>query len=126
MYPAEGSYPFKMVPVGDNTAAALTALLPPNDVIFQQLDLFERRAHDNSFPHVPDEMTRKEVERFLQDKETNASKAPDMLGLIFATLAVGMQIGVLDCNGGRWLEASVANAQSKGEVYRELCTWRWE
>jgi hypothetical protein len=60
----------------------------------------------------------------LQDKETNASKAPDMLGLIFATLAVGMQIGVFDGNGACRFEASVANAQSKGEVYRELYTWR--
>lgn len=120
-HPAEVSgYPFSMVPVGDNTAAALTALLPPDDEIFEQLDLFKRRAHDNSFPHVPDEMTKREVERFLEDKENNASKAPDMLGLIFATLAVCMQIGIFDRNCGRRLEASVvADAQSKGEVYRK-------
>jgi hypothetical protein len=35
-----------------------------------------------------------------------------------------MQIGVFDGDGGHRLEASVANAQSKGEVYRELYTWR--
>lgn len=118
MYPAEGSYPFGTIPVGDNTVTALTTLLPPDDEIFHHLDLFEKRGQSCSFPHVLDEMTKREVERFLEDRETNATKSPEMLGLIFATLAVGLQIGVFDQSSGQWLEASMASSHRRGEVYR--------
>jgi hypothetical protein len=122
IYPADGSYAFHMVSVGDNTAAALTDLLPPDEEIFQHLEHFNRRAQSCSFPHVPDEVTKKEVERFLADRKNNATKAPDMLGLIFAALAVGMQIGVFDQNGCQWHQPSMANSHNKGEVWRKLPT----
>lgn len=121
LFPAEGHmYPFPMVAVkGDTSAAALVTLLPPDEEIFQHLDLFRRRAQSCSFPHVPDEMTKKEVERFLEDKESNAFKAPDMLGLIFATLAVGMQIGVYDRNECQWLGAPMESSHARSECYRK-------
>jgi len=128
VYPAGGSYPFKMVSVGDNTLPALADLLPSNDMIFQTFRLFQERAQSCFFPHVPNEVTEKEVERFLEDKKNNAYKAPDMLSLIFATLAVGMQIGAFHRNGGQWLGASMADLQQEGEVYRKAHTrcgdWR--
>lgn len=128
MYPAEGSYPFKMISVGDNTLTALIDLLPSDDVIFQALQLLQNRAQSCSFPHVPDEVTKKEFERFLKNRKNNANNAPDMLGLMFMTLAVGMQIGAFDRNGGQWLGASMADSQQEGEVYRKLQTrcggWR--
>lgn len=122
MYPAQGlTYPFHIVPVGDNSAAALTDLLPSNDEeIFQHLELFQTRAQSCSFPHVPDEVTKKEVERFLEDRKSNATKAPDMLALLFATLAVGVQIGVYYRNGRRWLGAPMEEAHGASGCYREL------
>lgn len=120
IYLAQGlSYPFQMISVGDNTAAALTSILPSDEEIFQYLELFKKRAQSCSFPHVPDEVTKKEVERFLEDRENNAMKAPDMLGLIFATLAVGMQIGVFDRNGQSWLRAPIEASHRQSECYRE-------
>ncbi|KAM0720357.1 hypothetical protein Q7P37_004493 [Cladosporium fusiforme] len=119
IYPAQGlQYPFHIIPIGDNSAAALTDLLPSNDEeIFGHLDLFQKQAQSCSFPHFSDEMTKKEVERFLEDRKTNATKAPDMLALLFATLAVGVQIGVHDRNGRRWLEAPMEEAHGASECY---------
>lgn len=119
IYPADGSYPFPMVSVGDNSAAALTDLLPSDDEVFRHLDQFQQRAQSCSFPHVPDEVTKKEVERFLADRRNNATKAPDMLALIFAALAVGVQIGVDDDDRRPWLEASTAGLHNKGEAWRK-------
>jgi hypothetical protein len=119
IYPADGSYPFPMVRVGENSPEALTDLLPSDEEIFQHLEHFKRRAQSCSFPHVPDEVTKKEVERFLADRKNNAARAPDMLGLIFAALAVGTQIGVYDRNNRQWLEASMAESHSKSEVWRK-------
>jgi hypothetical protein len=123
IYPADEKYAFHMVSVGDNSAAALTDLLPSDEEIFQHLEHFHRRAQSCSFPHVPDEVTKKEVERFLADRKNNAEKAPDMLGLIFAALAVGMQIGVFDQNGCQWHQPSMAISHSKGEAWRKLSTF---
>lgn len=47
-------------------------------------------------------MTRKEVQRFLDNKEKNAELHPDMLALIFATVATGMQMGQYDRSGSQW------------------------
>ena len=121
IYPDEDlDYPFQMVPIGDNTPAALLELLPPDEEIFQHLEHFKQRAQSCSFPHVPDEVTKKEVERFLADRKSNANKAPDMLALIFAALAVGMQIGVYDRNGRQWLEASMAESHIAGKAWRKF------
>jgi hypothetical protein len=99
IYPADEKYAFHMVSVGDNSAAALTDLLPPDEEIFQHL------------------------EHFHADRKNNAEKAPDMLGLIFAALAVGMQIGVFDQNGCQWHQPSMAISHSKGEAWRKLSTF---
>lgn len=109
-----------MVSVGDNSAAALLQLLPSDEEIFQHLEHFKRRAQSCSFPHVPDEVTKKEVERFLADRVNNATKAPDMLALIFAALAVGMQIGVFDRSDSRWLEAAMAESHENGKAWRKF------
>lgn len=121
IYPAEDQdYPFQMIPIGDNTPAALLELLPSDEEIFQHFEHFKRRAQSCSFPHVPDEITKKEVERFLADRKSNANKAPDMLALIFAALAVGMQIGVYDRNGCQWLKASMAESHLAGKAWRKF------
>ena len=64
--------------------------------------------------------TKKEVERFLADRVNNATKAPDMLALIFAALAVGMQIGVFDRSDSRWLEAAMAESHENGKAWRKF------
>ena len=82
-------------------------VLPVHEELFKCLELFQRRAQPCSFPHTPHEITKREVERFLEDKERNANQFPDMLALLFATLACGLQMGQYDKNGGQWVQGAV-------------------
>ncbi|KAI9830528.1 MAG: hypothetical protein M1819_005486 [Sarea resinae] len=59
----------------------------------------------------------KEIDRFLSDTEGNAFKHADMLALIFAALALGLQNGVFDRNGGQWVQGAMESELSKGDVY---------
>lgn len=40
-----------------------------------------------------------------------------MLALLFATLAQGLQDGVYDRNGGKWVAGSVEAETKKGDIY---------
>ncbi|KAI9672379.1 MAG: hypothetical protein M1817_003401 [Caeruleum heppii] len=110
-------YAFPTLWRADQGAAALLNCLPPHDELFGYLDSFERRAQSCSFPHVPDEITKKEIERFLSDAEGNAFAHPDMLALIFAALAQGLQNGVYDKSGGQWVEGAMEAEAWKGDLY---------
>ncbi|SMY18640.1 unnamed protein product [Zymoseptoria tritici ST99CH_1A5] len=121
MYAApDGSamYPFPIIWHGGNSAIEMVrTLLTNHNEIFSCLDMFQRRAQSCYFPHTPDEVTRREVERFLDDKERNAEQYPDMLALIFATMATGMQMGVHDRCGGEWVAGAVEESRRKSDVY---------
>nr|OQO30757.1 hypothetical protein B0A51_02453 [Rachicladosporium sp. CCFEE 5018] len=125
MYPPQGSmYPFPMMRVGDNTTAALLMLLPPREEVFECLDLFSKRAQSCSFPHMPDEVTKKEVGRFLDEAGEDPARMENnsnMLALIFATLATGMQMGVHDRSGEQWIEGAVEDAARRGDCYLAAC-----
>lgn len=95
----------------------LIALLPGKEEIFAYLDSFQRRVQGCSFPHVPDQCTRVEVDRFLANIEHNAILHPDMLALLFATLAQSVQHGVFDRSGGQWVSGVVENETKKGDVF---------
>src|SRR5262249_46382390 len=77
--------------------------LPDDDEVFEYLAAFQKRAQTCAFPHVPEEITEKEVERFLLDRVDNAQKYPDMLALIFSALALGAHNGSFDRLGGEWI-----------------------
>ncbi|KAL8913238.1 MAG: hypothetical protein Q9171_001885 [Xanthocarpia ochracea] len=83
--------------------SALINLLPKDqqETLFC-INAFQRRAQSCSFPHLPDECTEIEVQRFLSNVKENAEQHPDMLALLFATLAQGIQNGVYDKYGGAW------------------------
>lgn len=115
------AYPFPILWHGGNSAVEMArTLLNSHEEIYACLDMFQRRAQSCYFPHTPeDEVTKKEVERFLSDVEGNAEKFPDMLALIFATLATGMQMGVYDVHGG-WVADVVEETRKKSDVYCEF------
>jgi hypothetical protein len=94
-------------------------LLPPEDEIYAYLNMFQKRAQSCYFPHTPDELTRREVERFLDGVEENADKYPDMLALIFAMLATAMQMGTWDRHGG-WVVGAVEQSRRHSDVYSEF------
>lgn len=103
----------------DNTPSALVRLLPPQDKIQQLLEALEKRAGLCSFPHSPEETTRQELERFLADVEDNAQRHPDMLALIFVTLATAMQVGQFDRSGRKWVAGAVEDGRRSSDVFRE-------
>lgn len=96
---------------------ALLQCLPPKDELLGYLDAFQNRAQSCSFPHVPDEITKIEIERFLKDARENAEMFPDMLALLFAALAQGSQSGVYDKYGEKWVEGAMEKEQRNGDVY---------
>lgn len=118
MYPTDHAmFPFPTMWGAQDTLTALVACLPPREELFDVLESFQKRGQCCSFPHVPDEVTKKEVERFLSDVQGNAQKFPDMLALVFATLATGMQMGVWDRSGGSWVKGERENATKVSDVY---------
>lgn len=118
---AESMYPFPVFAgwCGESAHAALVGVLPKQEELFRILDLFQRRGQSSSFPHTPDEVTKREVERFLDDAEGNAQKYPDMLALIFATLAMGLQLGQWDRDDGQWVEGAMAGTTRTADIYGE-------
>ena len=118
---AAHSYPFAtMWPALPQTCAhALVNCLPDEDELSQYLESFQLRAPSCSFPHVLDESTTKEVDRFLADPRKNAELFPDMLALIFACLALGIQLGSWDRNDRQWIAESLETEASRGDVYSE-------
>jgi hypothetical protein len=57
------------------------------------------------------------VERFLLNTKENAAKHPAMLALIFAALAQGLQNGVYDKCGGKWVAGAMQAETWKGDMY---------
>ncbi|KAL8939534.1 MAG: hypothetical protein Q9211_002699, partial [Gyalolechia sp. 1 TL-2023] len=86
----------------EGTATLINLLPKDHQEIFFYLHAFQRRGQACSFPHLPDEVTETEVQRFLSNVKENADKHPEMLALLFATLAQGIQNGVYDKYGGAW------------------------
>jgi hypothetical protein len=98
----------------------LLKCLPQREELFECLNAFEKRVHVCSFPHVPFEITKSEVERFLDDARRNAQMCPDMLALLFAAIALGGQHSVWDRSGGKWGADAMHFEVAKGNIYSEL------
>ncbi|KAK1081439.1 hypothetical protein LTR33_004686 [Friedmanniomyces endolithicus] len=115
----ESIHPFPVFAnwTGENALTALVELLPESEELFDILAMFQRRAQSSSFPHTPDEVTKNEVERFLANKNANARKYPDMLALLFATLATGLHMREHDRHGGQWVEGSMEKTMVRANVY---------
>lgn len=111
------SHPFPTLWSAKDETSGLVELLPCNEDIFFYLRSFQRRAQSCSFPHVPEECTEVEIQRFLENVEHNAAVHPNMLALLFATLAQGLQDGVYDRNGEKWIAGAVEAESQKGDVY---------
>ncbi|KAF2027732.1 hypothetical protein EK21DRAFT_71311, partial [Setomelanomma holmii] len=95
----------------------LLECLPPREDLLEALSAFEKRVNVCSFPHVPFEITRGEVERFLDDERRNAEMYPDVLALLFAAIALGGQHSVWDKSGCQWDAMAVHDEAKRGNVY---------
>lgn len=106
---------FKATP--EECIPQLLSCLPSKEQLYEYLGCFESRVSISSFPLVPLEISRSEIERFLFDARKNAQMCPDMLALLFSAMALGTQYSVWDKSGGRW-DAKVIEAETrKGDVY---------
>ena len=111
------AFPFPTVWPASDEASGLLAAIPNEEEVFGYLDAFQRRSQSCSFPHMPDECTHGEVKRFLENVEHNAVANPDMLALLFATMAQGAQSGVYDKYGERWIAGAMEVEAQRGDVY---------
>lgn len=102
----------------DTCIPQLLKCLPSQTERFRYLQAFERRVTIFAFPHVPLEVRSNEVERYLQDPK-NAEAYPDVLGLLFAALALGLQHSVWDRSNGSWVAGEMGKELKKGDVYSE-------
>lgn len=111
------SHPFPTLWSAKDETAGLVELLPSGEDLHFYLGSFQRRVQSCSFPHVPEECTEAEIRGFLENVEHNAAVHPNMLALLFAALAQGLQDGVYDRNGEKWIAGSVEAESQKGDVY---------
>jgi len=88
------AYPFPHLHIGDNSTAALTKLLPEEQEIFRSLRTFREIARGFAVPQPPDKTRENVVKGFLSSIEHNATRAPDMLALLFAALALVCHMSV--------------------------------
>lgn len=123
------SHPFPTLWSAKDETAGLVELLPSGEDLHFYLGSFQRRVQSCSFPHVPEECTEAEIRGFLENVEHNAAVHPNMLALLFAALAQGLQDGVYDRNGEKWIAGSVEAESQKGDVYSRWlhsCRYRTE
>jgi len=69
---------------------------------------------------VPEECTERGVDRFLIDPERNSLLHPDILALLFAALAQGVQSGLHGRCGGKWVLGAMDREMKKGDVFSEV------
>lgn len=105
---------------GDNSTAALTQLLPSTNDVLQRLDIFRRIAQTAWIPHVPDKVGRKEISPFLDNVEHNATKAPDMLALLFAALALVQQVQLDEQQLHQHVNDANGTFHSQSECYSKI------
>ena len=97
MYAAQDAmYPFPTLWPAMSRTEGLLQCLPPREQLFGYLECFAQKAQAFAFPYVPEELTQKEVEHFLKNVGENAERVPDLLALLFAALALGVQLRTLD------------------------------
>jgi hypothetical protein len=113
------TYAFPTIFSAASGVLPLLDCLPVKEELLEYLSAFERHVSICSFPYVPVEISRSEVERFLVDSKKNAQMCPDFLALLFAAIALGAQYSVWRKAGGRW-DADLLDIESrKGNVYSE-------
>jgi hypothetical protein len=116
----DAMYPFPTLWPAMSRTEGLLQCLPSFEQLHGYLDSFSQKAQGFAFPYVPADLTRKEVEHFLENAQENAEEVPDLLALIFAALALGVQLGTFRNQKEARADASQACSR-KGEIF---CKWQ--
>lgn len=112
----DAMYPFPTLWPAMSRTQGLLQCLPPRDELYHYLESFSAKARGFAFPYVPEDLSQKEVERFLENAEENADKVPDLLALIFAALALGVQLDMFENRQEAGTGVS-PNSSRKGEIF---------
>ncbi|EUC50671.1 hypothetical protein COCMIDRAFT_78179, partial [Bipolaris oryzae ATCC 44560] len=96
----------------DECIPQLLSCLPAKHEFSEYMDVFEQVVSI----HIPAELSRLEIERFLLDAESHSYSCPSMLALILAVIALGAQHFIWRKNGSCDVAKMDAEAQ-KGNVY---------
>lgn len=123
--PPPHPFPTLFKPTPEEGIPELLSCLPTAEELLEYLNFFEKRVHLCAFPHVPMEITRDEVERFLSDPRKNSQMCPDMLALLFAALALGSQYSAWDRCGGQWKADTMKAELQRGNVYSKFSSTFW-
>lgn len=117
MYAEHSSmYPFPTLWEATTATQGLLYCLEPHDTLLTYIETFGKKAVGFACPFLPEELSQKEVENFLQDAEHNTNVCPDALALIFAGAALGIQLGGEDENA-----KSRQDRLQRGDVFRKFC-----
>lgn len=118
--PQHAAYPFPSLRTGDNSAAALTLLLPPKNDIIHSLEVFHGILQTIAIPQIPDRTRATEIDDFLFDIKHNATKEPAMLALLFAVLALVLQetMDTKDCQTTASKDDSITRRRCYSEAFR--------
>ena len=101
--------------------SCLINVLPNKDEIIALLDAFEQYAAPlGMFPCLLEECSKSKVQLFLSNVEHNSQVHPDMLALLFATLALGVQCGTYDRCGSNWIPGVMPKVLYQGNYFRKF------
>lgn len=115
----DATYPFPTLWHAHHGTCRLVDLLPSKPDFHSLLRAFEHHAPLYYFPYVPEECTERGVDQFLTNPERNSLLHPDILALLFAALAQGVQSGLHDRCGGKWVPGAMDREMKKGDVFSE-------
>ena len=81
------------------------------------LESFRARAQVVAFSHVTGTCTVEKARRFLDDLKHDVQADPNMLALLFATIAQGSQNGVFDQCGQEWIAGEIERSYQQGDIW---------
>ena len=117
------SHPFPTLWPARDGVTCLVQLLADKEELLTYLIAYESSAQSSTFPLSQEECSKARFELFLSNIEHNAHVHPDLLALLFATLANGRRYSLE--NSQREFREDDSRESKKGEVFSEQ-TWRFQ
>lgn len=94
----------------------LLSALPSVPEAYLYFDSFQNQAQASISPGIPVEFNQADLDQFLADSERNALLRPDILALVCAMLAQGIQHGVYYRCNRRWVAGAMECDLRKGDA----------
>ena len=109
------SHPFPTLWPARDGVDSLIQLLADKEELHTYLNAYESSAHSSTFSLSQEECSKARFELFLSNIEHNARVHPDLLALLFATLAHGRRYSLEDAQRG--FREDDSGESKKGDVF---------